>query len=71
LLSAVVALRWRPSLGTRRLSPDEWLAIRLRPSVGAALFSAAVVAPAFLRYEPVHREQPGCMLIVLATFGAR
>jgi hypothetical protein len=51
------------------LSADEWLAIRLTPSVGAALFSAAVVVPAFLRYEPVHREWPGCMLIVLAAFG--
>jgi beta-lactamase regulating signal transducer with metallopeptidase domain len=70
LLSAFVALWWRSSLRSRSLSADEWLAIRLTPPVGAALFSAAVVVPAFLRYEPVHREQPGFMLVALAMIGA-
>jgi beta-lactamase regulating signal transducer with metallopeptidase domain len=71
LLSGLVGLWWHSSRSTRSLSANEWLAVRLTPPVGAALFSTSVVVPAFLRYEPVHdMERPGFVLVALAMIGA-
>jgi BlaR1 peptidase M56 len=71
LLSIVVALWWRSSLHARSLTCDEWLSIRLTPAFAGATGVAAIVVPAFLRYEPAREmERPGFVLIALAMIGA-
>jgi Zn-dependent protease with chaperone function len=69
LLSIAVALSWHLGLERRPSGPDELLALRLLPSVGAAFLTLTVALPAFLIHEPRRgAELAGPLLVVLALF---
>ena len=57
-LDAALALAWFAFLRRRSWSSSDLFAMRLAPSVGAALLCATVVLPAFLWCEPAHRREP-------------
>jgi len=66
-LSIGVALSWHVGLERRRSRPDELLALRLLPTVGAAFLTLTVALPAFLIHEAHHEaERAGLLLVVLA-----
>jgi Zn-dependent protease with chaperone function len=76
LLSILVAVTWRTGLDRVRSTSNDFLAMRLLPTAGAALVTLTVMLPAFLIYEPAHElEQVGpflvaLVLLALLTFGA-
>jgi Zn-dependent protease with chaperone function len=69
LLSILVAVTWRASLDRMRWTSNDFLAMRLLPTGGAALVTLSVVLPAFLIYEPAHKfEEVGPFLLALVLF---
>jgi Zn-dependent protease with chaperone function len=69
LLSILVAITWRASLDRMRWTSNDFLAMRLLPTGGAALVTLSVVLPAFLIYEPAHKfEEVGPFLVALVVF---
>ncbi len=73
LLSIVVAMLWRmrgavPAVTEPRARARGLAALRAVPSLGAIVFTAAVVAPAFVLFEPHHEsESAGPIVIGLAA----
>ncbi len=69
LLAAAVTAWWR--LARRSMvDANRLLALRLLPAAGGLLLTLGIVAPAFLRFEPVHdAEQPGPALVALGAAG--
>jgi hypothetical protein len=66
LLSILVAVTWRASLDRMRWTSNDFLAMRLLPTGGAALVTLSVVLPAFVIYEPAHEfEEVGPFLVAL------
>jgi hypothetical protein len=76
LLSIVVAVTWRAGLDRMRSTSNDFLAMRLLPTGGAALLTLAVVLPAFVIYEPAHEFEAvgpflmALVLLALVTAGA-
>ena len=69
LLAGLLAVAWYTGLNRARMGSADLLALRLLPVVGALLFSATVVLPAFLLREPHQvREAAGPLLLILAGF---
>lgn len=70
LLAAGVALWWR-TRQPRLMEPARLFAARLLPVLGGLALTLFIVAPAFLRFEPVHDgEKAGPLLLALAAAGA-
>ena len=66
LLSILVAVTWRAGLDRMPWRSNDFLAMRLLPTGGAALLTLTVVLPAFVIYEPVHElEEVGPFLMAL------
>jgi Zn-dependent protease with chaperone function len=73
VLSIGVALTWRLGLERRCSRPDELLALRLLPTVGAAFLTLTVVLPAFFIHEPRHEGElvgPLVWGLALSALGA-
>lgn len=69
-LSVLIGAAWRLGLQRRGATSAQILALRLVPSIGALVLSAAVAVPAFLRTEPAHEaERVGACVIALGLLG--
>jgi hypothetical protein len=66
LLSIVVAVSWGAGFHRMRSTSNDFFAMRLLPTVGAAVLTLTVALPAFLIYEPAHElEEVGPFLVAL------